>query len=80
MVREQALYEKELRIRRQLERSAEERGRRLEETRQREELRRVAVEEKRRLHVEQEQVRSHTRLLVILSVILLVIIIMSLVL
>ncbi|XP_063062411.1 MAP7 domain-containing protein 2 [Engraulis encrasicolus] len=57
VVREQALYEKELRIRRQLERSAEERGRRLEETRQREELRRVAVEEKRRLHVEQEQER-----------------------
>lgn len=50
--------EKEQRAQRQLERSAEERERRLEGQRQRGDLRRVAVEEKRRQQEEQDKVRN----------------------
>ncbi|XP_062842046.1 MAP7 domain-containing protein 2 [Trichomycterus rosablanca] len=62
-IREQELWEKELRAQKQFERSVEERGRRLEEQRQKEGRRRAAVEERKRqlCEVEKEHLEALMR-------------------
>lgn len=54
----EALQDKERRVQQQLDRCAEERGRKMEEQRRKEQKRRAAVEEKRRLQQEAEKVRG----------------------
>lgn len=54
-----ALQDKERRAQQQLDRCAEERGRKLEEQRRKEQRRRAAAEEKRRQQQEAEKVRGH---------------------
>lgn len=54
----EALRDKERRARQQLDRCAEERGRKMEEQRRKEQKRRAAAEEKRRQQQEAEKVRG----------------------
>lgn len=54
----EALQDKERRVQQQLERCAEERGRKMEEQRRKEQKRRAAAEEKRRQQQEAEKVRG----------------------
>lgn len=56
------LQDKERRAQQQLERCAEERGRKMEEQRRKEQQRRAAAEEKRRQQQEVEKVRGHSTL------------------
>lgn len=55
----QVLQDKERRVQQQLERCAEERGRKMDEQRRREQRRRAAAEEKRQQQQEAEKVRGH---------------------
>lgn len=57
----EALRDKERRARQQLDRCAEERGRKMEEQRRKERKRRAAAEEKRRQQQEAEKVRGRRR-------------------
>lgn len=54
----EALQDKERRVQQQLDRCAEERGRKMEEQRSKEQRRRAAAEEKRRQQQEAEKVRG----------------------
>lgn len=54
----EALQDKERRVQQQLDRCAEERGRKMEEQRRKEQKRRAAAEEKRRQQQEAEKVRG----------------------
>lgn len=57
------LQDKERRVQQQLERCAEERGRKMEEQRRKEQQRKVAAVEKRRKQQEVEKVRGHNTLM-----------------
>lgn len=63
----EALREKERRVQQQLERSADERGRKMEEQRRKEQQRRAAAEEKRRQQQEAEKVRGQSTLMMHLT-------------
>lgn len=54
------LRDKERRAQQQLDRCAEERGRKMEEQRRKEQRRKAAAEEKRRQQKEAEKVRGHS--------------------
>jgi hypothetical protein len=60
---EEFLRDKEQRVRQQLERCADERGRKMEEQKRREEGRRASVEERRQQQDEEEKVRGQTTML-----------------
>lgn len=57
------LRDKERRVQQQLDRCAEERGRKMEQQRRKEQQRRAAAGEKRRLQQEAEKVRGHGTLM-----------------
>lgn len=59
----EVLRDKERRAQQQLDRCAEERGRKMEEQRRKEQNRRAAAEEKRRQQQEAEKVRGHSTLM-----------------
>lgn len=59
----EVLRDKERRVQQQLERCAEERGRKMEVQRRKEQQRKAAVEEKRRQQQEAEKVRGHSSLM-----------------
>lgn len=59
----EALQDKERRVQQQLERCAEERGRKMEEQRRKEQQRKVAAVEKRRKQQEAEKVRGYNTLM-----------------
>ena len=54
------LHDKERRAQQRLDRSAEERGRKMDEQKKKEQKRRAAAEEKRRQQQEAEKVRGHS--------------------
>lgn len=59
----EVLQDKERRVQQQLERCAEERGRKMEEQRRKEQQRKAAAVEKRRKQQEAEKVRGHNTLM-----------------
>lgn len=59
----EVLHDKERRTQQRLDRSAEERGRKMDEQKKKEQKRRAAAEEKRRQQQEAEKVRGHSTLM-----------------